>query len=1037
MLVIFFPQLNTFGFNLSAMNKVFFTSVFCFTFLFIGYSQHLMPVYYATSSQRSQGGQEIENAFDGNDATDYHTYWYGVGIPDTLTFYFPSIVSGVNALEYTPRQEGYNGIWSLVELQYSLRSVPDSFLKYSMDDVIWAVDHQKKSISFDSTIHNIYAFRIIVKEAYENFSSCAELRFWNDEPLLSDGSKDCDIVMEGVPDGKDIRLGVDVDASSASSYQVFENIGNSVDGDFSTLYHSSYDGGPDEFPIELIYHFNANTSMDYFIYYPRNDGNNNGNFGKTQIFYNTTSNPDYVHLIDHNFSLSGLPAKVSFPTITDVNNLKIVIDNGANDFASCSEIEFYSNNQAGNSVYLDIFKNELYAELLPSVTQSQIDTITSPFFQTLAQCIFNQNYNQSLRVRDFHAFESIQHLGARLKTSAYDSFENATGIAFDKGQTAIIAMDGIGDQSVYLRVRNWANEASQADHLYFLKDGLNNIEMKDSGLAYISFYSDTPETARAVKSNIMTGKCNGYFDPAIHSNDDWTSIMTNQAYPKVDIIGKYAHLVYDKSPLRFNSPFDGFHLIEMYDSIVNWQKIQMGLYKYGYKYNNHILAICETGGGYYAGGEGVHFDWTWGAESIANPNRLGLWGIAHEFGHVNQIRPGLRWIGTVEVTNNIFSLWADYNLNKENKRFTRLEEEAFANGNGTQSWSGNRFNLSIDSTYIHGRALQDVRYDYPFRVLIPFWQLELYYQLAGACRNAPLLTYEENPPSVGVDYAHWYGYVAEKARTLTRPDMSNGELLLNFVKYTCEAVQEDLTDFFINTGFLRPIDKDIEDYWVDRLTVTQEQIDELILYIKSNFPNKPVSPVIQYISAHSKDMFLNRLPLSGETGKGVKLISDEEAPFLYIDHSEWKNAVAYETYDSTGQLVHVTITGTDDVSNQTTSVLYRTGDYQVYAVGFDGSRILVYPKEIINGKQEVQKLKVSISPNPTSARQGIQLSVKDAVGEYQCCIYNSAGNESFNGKGEVSVLNQRLKNISHFLPGTYFIRLSKGKETFATHFIVQ
>jgi hypothetical protein len=59
------------------------------------------------------------------------------------------------------------------------------------------------------------------------------------------------------------------------------------------------------------------------------------------------------------------------------------------------------------------------------------------------------------------------------------------------------------------------------------------------------------------------------------------------------------------------------------------------------------------------------------------------------------------------------------------------------------------------------------------------------------------LTYEENPPSVGVDYAHWYGYVAEKARTLTRPDMSNGELLLNFVKYTCEAVQEDLTDFFI------------------------------------------------------------------------------------------------------------------------------------------------------------------------------------------------------------------------------------------------
>lgn len=31
------------------------------------------------------------------------------------------------------------------------------------------------------------------------------------------------------------------------------------------------------------------------------------------------------------------------------------------------------------------------------------------------------------------------------------------------------------------------------------------------------------------------------------------------------------------------------------------------------------------------------------------------WGPAHEIGHCNQTRPGLKWLGTTEVTNNIMS----------------------------------------------------------------------------------------------------------------------------------------------------------------------------------------------------------------------------------------------------------------------------------------------------------------------------------------------------------------------------------------------
>lgn len=1019
------------------MRKNFFSILFILFSVGTGFSQVQMPVYYATSSQNPEPGQDISNALDGNVNTDYHTKWYENGIPDTLTFYFSSIVQNVNQLEYTPRLEGYNGIWSKISLFYSSGSTSGQFIPVTDSSIIWQVDNEVKEFSFHTAITDIKAIRIIVEEGYDNFSSCAELKFFGTLPLLPDGSDDCSLNgLEG-PVNRDIKLTIDPNGSSASSFQPFENIENSFDGNYNTLYHSNYDANPDNFPIELIYHFSNHPTIDYFVYYPRPDWNPNGKFGNVKIYYNTASNPDYIYLKDFDFKMINLPTEVAIPATTEVNNIKIVVENGANNFASCAEMEFYTKaDSSDQSPYDDIFGDELYTTLKAGVQQAQIDTIASPFFKALAQCIYNSSFDTENRVRTYHAYESIDHLRQRLKVSSYDQYENPTGIVFDKDLHAIVAAKGIGEQQVYLKVHNWANEPSQADHIYLLRDGINSIMMKDTGLAYISFYVDTPETAQPITLNIINGRINGYFNPDTDNAGDWVKLMTNQAYPKLDILGKYVHLVYDKLALRNNSPFDGHHLIEVYDTIVNWQKIQMGLYKYNYEYNNHILAICETGGGYYAGGEGAHFDLTWGPEAITNPNKLGLWGIAHEFGHVNQIRPGLNWIGTTEVTNNIYSLWADYHQNKENKLYTRLEEERFTNGDATQNWSINRFNICLDSTYVNGKALQDVSNDYPFKVLVPFWQLELYYQLAGACRNAPILTYETNPPVQGIDYAHWYGYVAQQARTLSTYDMTNGEHLINFVKFTCEAVQEDLSDFFIKTGFLRPIDKDIDDYGIGRLTITQDQIDQLIQYIKSHFPNKPVSPVIHYISALTKDIYLYRRELSGETGEGVTLVTDEVSPYLLIDHSVWQNPVAFETYDSTGTLKHVTLSGTGDITHKTTSVLYREGDYQVYAVGFDGKKILVYPKEIVNSNKNNALQHFTVFPNPVNSIHNIHLEVKNEQGMYRCDIYNNLGKNVFQSNGNLKSINKAINGINELSPGTYFITLRQGKNVLNSRFII-
>lgn len=51
---------------------------------------------------------------------------------------------------------------------------------------------------------------------------------------------------------------------------------------------------------------------------------------------------------------------------------------------------------------------------------------------------------------------------------------------------------------------------------------------------------------------------------------------------------------------------------------------------------------------------------------------------------------------------------------------------------------------------------------------------------------------------------------------------------MNFLKNLADAVLEDITEFFTKSGFLTPIDQDIDDYCKKRYTVTQQMIDETI-----------------------------------------------------------------------------------------------------------------------------------------------------------------------------------------------------------------
>lgn len=315
--------------------------------------------------------------------------------------------------------------------------------------------------------------------------------------------------------------------------------------------------------------------------------------------------------------------------------------------------------------------------------------------------------------------------------------------------------------------------------------------------------------------------------------------------------------------------------------------------------------------------------------SIGNPSNIiqgdNSWGIAHEFGHVNQIRPGLKWIGTTEMFNNVYSSYNQYVLtSKYATLHMRLEHENCRDIDGGANVMGGRFN-----SYLHYGVLkgdnwmfqwgQDGPSDH-FVKLAPLWQLNLYFMVA------------QGTPWAKPD---WYADICEVTR-LDQATYTNGEHQINFMKRACQYTQTDLIEFFEKAGILKPIDVSINDYGTQRLTITQAMCDEVKAYVQENGWAKPAG-IINYISGNTVKIFEQRLPVEGTLNQGVSGSGTART----VSHTVWKNAVVYETYQG-DELVRITMAGTGTANNSSTRVPYPAGATKIVAVSWDGVRTTVY-----------------------------------------------------------------------------------------------
>lgn len=1018
-----------------------------------------MPVISATSLQPAQSGQDISKALDGTISTHYNSKWGQLGIPDQLNFYFSDRVKSINKLIYRPRRDsGYEkaGVWTKIKISYSTQDNPDVF-NIILPSVSLIMDRTDKIIDLPYDVLQPAVIRIDVSEAYKNASTCGEMEFYSSEEVgAEETAVNCILPLPSL-DFVDTKVYPDVSGSSASSTIKGYGIGRSLDGDFDKSYHSQIIS--DGIPIVLTYKFDGNTSVDYLKYYPRNANNRNGDFGNIKISYNTITNPNYTTIVLANLRQKNLISTLKFPSRVVPLNIKVEVLDGRSKYAVVGEMEFYKKhpNSLVYSDYSNIFQDELFGSLKSNVIQQDIDAISVPFLKELAQCIFNNTYNKKYRVRAYHPYATPNFIKNSLKIGNYNEFENATGIFFEKDSTIVVFAKNVSYvNKAYLRIKDFANEDSPTDVFYDLHNGINIIKTTNKGLGYIHYFTDAAGV-EPVELNITGGLINGYYTR--EANDqEWQEMLMNNVYPKIDIEGIYTKLIMNKDLIKKYHFESAQLLIDKYDVMEKSEREMMGFFKFNRNVKNRQFINIDSKSGWYAGNEGVHLSDT-GSDGpkVADSKQLSLWGIAHELGHINQVRPGIKWAGMAEITNNIYSMWAAYHLEApvNNRKIPFLDKSL-----GTKTYfpkvAGNMYGEFLIQTQIQNKSyfeqmrkdISDVdRSDNLFRMLVPYWQLMLYYQLAGAAKGAETLDFDEDmsdedsvgsivhTPTNTVDYAHWFATVVDKVIQTNESQLSNGEIVMNLVKNICDAVQEDLTDFFSNTGFLVPLATQVRDYGDPKdLIITQAMIDEAKAYIADKGYPKPVSPVVNYISASSIEIFKNKAVLSGVTGQGAQTMENSAGTFLLVDNSKWKNAVAFETFDGQNKLISVSVAGTGDLTFANTYVDFPSNAVKVFAVGYDGQKILVYPNgTLLNKEINKEQSKIHFYPNPLKDGENIKIVISDANNNdlYIAVLHDIKGNLLLSTKGNISEITQYINtkiNVMTF--GSYILTLDNGKERY-------
>ena len=492
-----------------------------------------------------------------------------------------------------------------------------------------------------------------------------------------------------------------------------------------------------------------------------------------------------------------------------------------------------------------VFADPLASTLKKDINLSAINKIKDPQIKAVAKELHAKTYDSDYRLASYKPILSPKVLGKSLAIGdGYSKYENVTGIYLPVGKHMVVVANIPEQTEVNLLVPNWERRAPEglADptkdpngwglkkQTFALKNGVNVLEVKEyGGLAYVDYFVDQQQGQSPIKIHFMGAAINGYFNNSLHSNADWDLLLANAVYPVLDALGTHVQVAYPKEALKKYAAGRGKELIANYDTLIARQHTLMGLVKYHKVPKNRILSRVNYNYYMFRDGDGVAYMGAkpgYAMNLVADPDRVikgdPCWGFSHEVGHVHQLRPNFNWRGLGEVSNNLFTLYVTRSF-----------------GNKSRILAQDNFNLARKTIIEKGISyLQDPDV---FNRLVPFWQLQLYFEkLGGNPDFYPDLFEALRQQALDAPLYH----IEEKDGKKVRKVEDNPAVYqLDFVRLACQVSKTDLTEFFSKYGFFYVGEFVVDDYGKATYKMTKEMVDDCKQQIKAMRLPKPKTDI--------------------------------------------------------------------------------------------------------------------------------------------------------------------------------------------------
>lgn len=669
---------------------------------------------------------------------------------------------------------------------------------------------------------------------------------------------------------------VTIASGEASSFQSGEGIERSFDGDPATIYHSLYyhpeHDVPNDFPITLTYKFQKPETLNYLEYHPRTDGGTNGLFREVDILVQTAGKETFKLIKSADFRESRLTKRIDFPnTQKNVIAVRLVVKSGMGEgygFASCAEMKFYRTANL-DFRYTDLFTDSTCSTLKPGISERTIKRCRQPFFRNLAMHMLRGDYPREFRIQDYKAWESPDDQAKKNGTMPFSLFDNPTGMAAVANEPLVLFVGNEAPEGLALTIQNLSvttDNDGYGGQSYLLHKGLNVIRPITSGLIYILYQSETPQSMPPVCIHFATGRVNGYFDSAKHILPDgtsrWNELLARAGDKFFDVLSDHVHFTFRAEDFRRYVP-NVSKLLAAYDTLICHEQEFEGLRKYNRWMKNRLYIHTTYREMLYATPYHIGFQEAQLPPLLCPDSLMGAycWGPAHELGHVLQIAPSMTWTAMMEVTNNIQSmeiqrLWGNPSrLHTESRRMNGYKDI---------------YEQAMNVAFVQQRPFTYLS-DW-FDQLVPFWQLRLY--VMDVC---------------GKNDFYKDVYEASRQPNVLDAHLTSGQLQLEFIYNSCVSAEMDLRPFFSKWGWLQPTERIYDDYYgKDTIVVTPTDVEKLNIRIDSLRLPVP-SHAAEYITDNTLHLYTHPQPFL----PGTIQINAETGDVTVKDFS---GAVAFEVF---------------------------------------------------------------------------------------------------------------------------------------------